>query len=523
MSTQATQVEGNLNQRSMARYLLPRQADVIFIALFVGVIALGPRLMNMDGDLGRHLTIGSYILDELTIPTRDIFSFTMNGMHLTPHEWLAQVLFALSNRIAGLDGVVLLSALVLAVTFTIVYQQSLTRSRSVLVSLGITVLAAATASVHWLARPHIFTLLFTVLWVSELEKWRLEKKWHWWTLPLIMLIWVNFHGAFIVGILIWFIYLVGSWLSGLIFTETEKASDDLGIHPAPGASHLKRLLEVGVLVFLVTLINPAGWRVWGTTFGFLQNQYLVSHTVEYQSPNFQVSSFWPFLIMICLSIFLVGINRRRLPLVSVFLIVAWTAFGLISARNIAIYALVTAPIMAGIAATIYRDNAIFSRLAGFDERLFSVDEKLLGNLWPLLFTFLVVFVVILGAIRGVNIGRNRFSEHVFPVEAVDWIENHPPSEATFNYFPWGGYLLYRSWPDHLVFIDGQTDFYGERLTREYEKVLTLAEGWDEVLHKYRVNRVLMPTDSDLVIALSQADDWNVVYQDSTATVLDLNP
>ena len=98
----------------------------------------------------------------------------MSGMHLTPHEWLAQVIFALSYRLGGLDGVVLLCAIILAGTFTIVFTQSYTRSKIILISLTITVLAAAAASVHWLARPHIFTLLFTVLWVGELEKWLLN-------------------------------------------------------------------------------------------------------------------------------------------------------------------------------------------------------------------------------------------------------------------------------------------------------------------------------------------------------------
>ena len=57
---------------TFARYLLPKLQDIFFLAIFLGVIGLGSRLLNVDGDLGRHLTIGRYILDSNSIPTRDI-------------------------------------------------------------------------------------------------------------------------------------------------------------------------------------------------------------------------------------------------------------------------------------------------------------------------------------------------------------------------------------------------------------------------------------------------------------------
>ena len=75
----------------------------------------------------------------------------------------------------------------------------------------------------------------------------------------------------------------------------------------------------------------------------------------------------------------------------------------------------------------------------------------------------------------------------------------------------------------MVFIDGQTDFYGESLTRQYEKVITLADGWQQVVGRYQVGRVLMPPDSELVERLQLLDGWQVVYEDRTAAVLDYHP
>ena len=522
MSSQTVQIMEKTDRKPWSRFVLPRVADMLFVAVFIGVIALGPRLMNMDGDLGRHLTIGGYILDELTIPTRDIFSHSMSGVHLTPHEWFAQVLFALSYRAAGLDGVVVLCALVLAATFTIVYKQALSRSQIILVALSLTVLAAAAASVHWLARPHIFTLLFTVLWMGELERWRRGDAWRWWSLPLIMLVWVNTHGAFIVGIVIWLVFLVGSWVASMVKVKWQFDVQPGDIN-SQDPERIRQLLLAGLPVLFVTIINPAGLNVWSTTFGFLQNQYLVSHTVEYQAPNFQDSSFWPFLLMICLSLLLLALNRRGISLAAVLLLVSWTAFSLVSARNIAIYAVIAAPILAGICAAIIEDNHLFKGLVNYDQRLQMVNDQLAGYTWPAVICTAIGLSMFFGAANSDMAGRNRFHENVFPVAAVDWMADHPTEEPIFNYFPWGGYLLYRMWPDQKVFIDGQTDFYGEELTREYDQVISLSEGWQFVLNDYQIGRVLMPVDAELIGELTGSRGWEVAYRDQIAAVLDFKP
>jgi hypothetical protein len=121
---------------------------------------------------------------------------------------------------------------------------------------------------------------------------------------------------------------------------------------------------------------------------------------------------------------------------------------------------------------------------------------------------------------GAGVGRdvNRFDPRIFPVEAVDWLAGHPQEGEVFNYFPWGGYLLFRDWPQTRVFIDGQTDFYGEDLTRAYEQVLTMQEAWPQILARYTVNWALIPVDEPLEGALLAAG-WKEAYRDQTAVIL----
>src|SRR3990170_3284447 len=440
--------------------LLPRLGDILFIALFVAVIGLGPRLLNQDGDLGRHLTIGEYILDNGNIPTRDLFSHTLAGAALTPHEWLARVIFAGANRLGGLDGVVIFSALLIAVTFTLVYRQCYQRSRIALISLGWAILGAATASLHWIARPHLFTILMAILWVRELERIRLGGGSRWWALPILMLLWANLHGGFLVGFVIWGIYLIR-----FQFSETSK------------------MLALGVISALITLINPVGWRLWETGL---------------------------------------GLSRDRKVFVHILLLAAWTVMGLYSARNIPLYAVISAPILAEVSAGLIRRLPFFKAFVQLDERLVEVDRGLRGHVWPALAGLAVVAALAKGIILDFSGQGNHFSPQVFPVKAVDWMEAHSIIGAGFNYFPWGGYLLYRTWPEQRVFIDGQTDFYGEQLTRQYEKAISLQPGWREVLHENHVRWVLMPPESLLARALQAEPGWITLFRDDTAILLDMN-
>jgi hypothetical protein len=337
---------------------------------------------------------------------------------------------------------------------------------------------------------------------------------------LLMLLWANLHGAFIAGFVIWSMYLAGEawdrWLGRSAPAEKEGTSSVP--QPAPDR-FLPALMLAGATSFLATLFNPSGWHLWATSLGFVRNRYLVSHTAEYLPPNFHDPSTWPFLLMLLISLLLLGRKRGKLPAVSVLLLAGWTVMALYSVRNVPIYALVAAPILAEISAEQVRGARLSAPFERLNQRLEAVEATLRGFLWPVLVVALVALALSRGASLDFSGTGNRFDPAVFPVRAVDWLGANPPPGEVFNYFPWGGYLLFRLWPDQRVFIDGQTDFYGEALTRQYEQVITLGDGWRQVLEQYQVGWVLMPPQSELVQALSVDPGWKLVYQDTTAAVL----
>jgi hypothetical protein len=420
---------------------------------------------------------------------------------LTPHEWLAQAAFALANRALSLPGDVLLSAIVIASAFLLIFHESMKRSSMALASLGITLLAAASASLHWLARPHIFTFLYLAIYLIMLERVRTGRKTPIWVFGLVMLLWANTHGAFIAGFVCW-----GAYLSGEVFESLEQGEWD--------TTRFKTWGEIGALSFAITFLNPTGFSLWKTSFGFIGNRYLVSHTQEYLPPDFHNPGAWPFLLMIGLTILVLSLKKNRPPLSHGFLLAGWAVMGLYSARNIPLFAIIAAPILSETVADILSRVKRWNKIEG---NILKIEQSLKGGMWSVVSILLIAIALSMPVMQTYN----TFDESIFPVAAVDWLEDNPQKGNVFNHFPWGGYLLYRQWPQTLVFIDGQTDFYGEALTRKYEQVITLGENWESVLDNYDVAWTLIPTNSNLTQEL-KLDGWLVLYEDNTATILSRN-
>jgi hypothetical protein len=144
--------------------LLPSLTDFAFLMpiVFLFVRMEGVKTLLSDCDTGWHIRTGEWIVAHHGVPARDIFSYSRAGDPWYAWEWLSDVLFAWLNSRGGLAAVVLLSILLIAVTFMLLFRLARRKSNAI-VALAVTMVAAAASSVHWLARPHLFTLLFVVV------------------------------------------------------------------------------------------------------------------------------------------------------------------------------------------------------------------------------------------------------------------------------------------------------------------------------------------------------------------------
>ena len=148
----------------------------------------------------------------------------------------------------------------------------------------------------------------------------------------------------------------------------------------------------------------------------------------------------------------------------------------------------------------------------------TINQTSNGFIW-IVAVILAVILLFRSNISIDPVGKgNVFGQNFFPVEAVNWLDSHPQNGHMFNEFDWGGYILLKSWPKYPIFMDGHTHIYGEALTREYEEVIRLGEGWWDVFEKYEIEWALLRVQSPVVERLEE-QGWQVLYQDKTAIIL----
>jgi hypothetical protein len=193
--------------------LLPSFGSIFFLLIFIILLLKSGSLLLADGDTGYHIRTGEFIIQNWTIPTHDIFSYLTPAPKWVAHEWLSEVLMAIIYRGAGLSGIVIFFSLFLALTHVFLYQILRRSCSDVLLTLVITVLAVTTSSTHWLARPHIFSLALMIAWYHTLNEYQFHHRNTLHYLPLLMLVWVNLHGGFIIGLIMLAVYALAMRLA----------------------------------------------------------------------------------------------------------------------------------------------------------------------------------------------------------------------------------------------------------------------------------------------------------------------
>jgi hypothetical protein len=113
--------------------------------------------------------------------------------------------------------------------------------------------------------------------------------------------------------------------------------------------------------------------------------------------------------------------------------------------------------------------------------------------------------------------RAEFYPARYPAAALATLRSEPGARI-FTNDEWGDYLIWRLYPEHKVFVDGRSDFYGDEFEEKYAGVMNARYGWQQTLEEFSVDTILLPPDAPLTGALKETSRWRVVYDDGIALV-----
>jgi len=487
------------------RYLIPSIADVFFFLSFITLSLLAPSKLLLDCDTGYHIKIGEFILNTFSIPRYDIFSFITPPPRWIAFEWLSEVIMALAHKWGELTAVVVFFAFCISLTNYFLFRILQKDKINIVVVAFITLLVIAASSIHWLARPHILSLFLMLLWYRILDLYQYKDKNYLYALPLLMLLWVNLHGAFTIGLVLLCIYITGNLAKLFFSTSLER-----DIHK----TKIKGLLLILALSLIVSFANPNGYRTILLPYELLSSKFIINHIGEFQSPNFHELSLLPFEFLVLFTILILGVSRNKINIIEILLTLFFMNIAFYSARNIPLCAIIMAPILARKSQQLLDEhhNKFTKFLTIRDVNISGIDSSAKGCLW------IILPVIAVWAFSSIGFVEYRFDEKIKPVAAVEFLKKEQIHGNMYNEYEFGDYVIYSASPQYRVFIDGRADMYGIERLKEYYRINKLNPDWEEILNKYRINFIFFNTDTLFSKYLAERKDWSLIYSDKVASI-----
>ncbi len=446
------------------------------------ILALAGQAVLADPDPYWHVAAGRWIIAHGTVPHSDPFSYSVAGAPWVPTEWLSQVILATLYNLFGWNGLIGATAVACALAMTLL-SRTLSRLLPPLWALGATAAAFAVCLPHLLARPHVFALPFFVLWIGTLVEARAEERAPPPFLALLLALWANIHG---------------SYLLGLVFATLFAGEAVLA---AATASRRWQAIRVwGVFLALCTaasLATPNGIESLLMPFRTESMSYALTVVTEWRSPDFQ--HFQPLEAWLVLALFGALAAGLRLPPTRVAMTLLLLHLGLAHQRHAELLALIVPllvahPLAAQLAASASGQPSR-ANIRGF-----------------------IVATAILALVSVTAFGRGfaRTDDPVTPAAAVNFVADHHVTGPVLNAYGFGGYLIFAG---IRPYIDGRAEIYGDAFLKRFvEATQGRSSELPMLLAENHIGWTLFEPNSPAVVLLDHLPGWHRLYADKFAVV-----
>jgi hypothetical protein len=506
------------------RWWLPSVSVVLWLVFFFAANLSLVRIMMIasDSDACWHWQQGNWMLQHHAVLRSEIFSHTRPGAPLVELWWLSEIVMALAGNHLGWGGIVLVASVVCATIVWLLHRQLLAEGNELLLSTMLTLLAAAVCATHWLARPHLATQLMVVLFAWQL-RWfnqgRTTPVQLLLLLPLLMALWANLHGAFIVGFVLIGVYLIGALVNWVRATGEQRRSL---------RQRTTVFLALMIACSLASFLNPIGWKLPMQVIRYTSSPLMMGLTQEFLPPDFHDPGTLPFALVLVVTLLTLVIVRPRLNVTDGLLLTVWLALSLRMVRNGPVFALVVTSILAEHW-NVYLNTAapswILRRYRSLSARLTFINRTAVARGLPALAVIAMILVLAKPWLFGGQpLLITELPSNQFPVATIKFLRQSPNAVhgEMFNDYMWGGYFTL-AMPERKIFFHSNALVYGENIFRDFLRVNGAQPGWEEVLDKYRVGWTILPREHRLNGALSQRAGWRLVYTDPVATIYGRNP
>lgn len=481
----------------------PLTLDRLLFAVFLIAIFTMAVRAPADTDTWWHLQSGRWILENQTIPRTDPFSHTRFGEPWIDHSWLAQIILFLLFDSWSFAGIAFLIAALATIAFVVVWFQC--RDQDRWLRAFVLIIAAATSGVIWAARPQMFSFTLTALVAYLLDRFKRGNRAIIWGLPLVLLVWVNTHGGFAVAFILMVAYIFG----------------EIGNHILKNQGmtwrEIRQLALVMLICFLVIPINPNGFQMWSYPFRTVGIGALQDFIAEWRSPDLHQMHLQPFIWMLLATLTVLGLSGQRADFTDLTLVALFAYMSLLAGRNIALFALVAAPVVIR-----YGDAALSEWRERLGVRVRPRTRASPGARFLIFLNWALLLLVVAAALIKISLPisqavNEKAIAEAIPVGAIEFLKENQPEGPIFNSYNWGGYLVWEL-PQYPVFVDGRTDLYDDLFLREYLSTVFAQDGWEQTLDRYGINLVLIESQSVMGQLLAERTAWELVYQDEMAAI-----
>lgn len=453
---------------------------VIFIVVFLSIL-----MPIGDPDFFWHIATGKWIWQNKTLPAEDPFSFTtpkvleLRDQAILKGYWLSQVLYYALYLVAGWNGIILLRILVvfLLIFFLVKRRDAESDLHLLIVLLSIFIIL----NFYFLDRPQVFSFLFfaIILYLVDTLRKAGASTIHYISMPIVMSLWANMHGGYILGQFVIFIYLI---------SENLKARFPFFGKPL-GPGYLRLFSLICTVSIVSSFINPLLYKTLPATLQFMKTSYFTKNIMEYSSTiegffklnQYMVLFYWLIALLMALAILYRIIHRDRDP-ADIVITVILLYFSFTQIRYIAFFIIWSVPFV-----STFLDNLLKE---GFLKRFITGVS----------ICFIVFFELYTsgGLIRNLgSFNDGKWVSPDYPAEMVRLIKKVDLRGNMYNSYDWGGYLIWELGPERKVFIDGRGLH-----SRIFATWLVLAQALDEprirgvpywraILDTYQINFVIL--------------------------------